>query len=130
MIHRTVDRPFFRRSGLPVPPRGEDQPHPKELDIPDYSYSGVLYSGWYHVRREWPETLICSFRPRLAIVIESLIGTLDRHGLARRDTTSAEIADDPNLLPTELGELIWRRFRDAGAKIPDVWLAQDIRRKG
>jgi hypothetical protein len=112
------------------PPRGEDQPHPKELDIPDYSYSEFLYSGWYHVRREWPETLICSFRPRLAIVIESLIGTLDRHGLARWDTTSAEVTDDPNLLPTELGELTWRRFRDAGARIPDVWLAQDIGREG
>lgn len=104
------------------PPRGENQPYPRELDIADYSYSAILYGDWYHVNREWPETLICAFRPRLAVVVESLIGTLERHGLARRDTTSAEIVDDPNLLPTELGELTWRRFQDAGAKIPDVWL--------
>ena len=69
------------------PPR-DDELRPRPVLIPDYSYSMTLYSGWYWGNREWSESQICIARPHLAPILESLIGTLERHGLVRWDDNS------------------------------------------
>ena len=139
-------------------PPGDNELHPRPVLIPDYSYSMPLYGGWYWGDREWSESQICIARPRLAPILESLIGTLERHGLVRWDDNSEETleklrqqyrsdaerakiygfepppektrhapqgAEEPKLLPTELGEQVWIRFDDAGADVPDVWTSQE-----
>lgn len=138
------------------PPR-DNELSPRQVLVPDYSYSMPLYGGWYWGNREWPESQICIARPRLAPILESLIGTLERHGLVRWDDDSGEtlerlrqqfrsdaerakilgyelpperiepgsqVTEDPKPLPTELGEQVWIRFRDAGANVPDAWTSQ------
>lgn len=138
------------------PPRDEELA-PRLVLIPNYSHNMPLYGGWHWGGRQWSESQICIARPRLAPVIESLIGTLERHGLVRRDdnsdevletlgqqypanagragsddfktrsgraSESAQVADEPKWIPTELGEQVWTRFHDAGASVPDVWSSQ------
>jgi hypothetical protein len=130
------------------------------LDIPAYSHV-LARDGRWHVRnRAWTIRQIASNRPRLAPVAPSLLGTLQRHGLAvQNDNTSEAIerhqkelesaigrqyrqdshrgvfsprgvprvmsagnlVPEPTWSPTELGEKVYLRFRDAGTQLPDVW---------
>jgi hypothetical protein len=68
-------------------------------------------------------------------VLSSLLGTIQRHGLAVQtiptglvleqedapDPGPELLASEPTWSPTELGELVLLRFRDAGTDEPDAW---------
>jgi hypothetical protein len=138
------------------PPLTVGERDPVRLDIPEYSHSRLRDRGWSVNERKWQNQLIRLYRPRLAPVLSSLVGSLQRHGLAlfednsdreieqlkeaveneatrrdqeqrsgrrqRRSMTAFKVEPVPGTWePTELGEQVWLRFRDAGAKVPDVW---------
>jgi len=126
------------------------------LDIPAYS---LEYGTWRVGGRVWSHDQITYIRPRLASIVPTLLGTLQRHGLVIRNDNAAdaieryarELAKDtaryereggsrafhpsgpphvsnagrlvPALTwsPTELGEQVFLRFRDAGTGLEDVW---------
>jgi hypothetical protein len=130
------------------------------LDIPFYSYRFSKGSVWEVQNRTWTIRQIGLARPRLAPVVPSLLGTLQRHGLAVQNDNTGEaidryqrelesaigrqhardrrtgasrasgvprvtgtrsLAPDPTWSPTELGEKVFIRFRDAGTELPTVW---------
>jgi hypothetical protein len=129
------------------------------LDLPDESHSRNADGGWHVVWREWPRELIAHARPNLASLAPSLLGTLQRHGLAVQNDKTGEaiekyaqelekqvadyeqlrltgahrlhrppsvlnpagLAPEPTWSPTELGEQVFLRFRDAGTDLDDVW---------
>lgn len=135
---------------------------PRLLDIPEYSHIQPYThnKSWKVVRRQWSGKGIIHWRPRLAPVLPSVYGTLERHGLIRWDPNAKKTMDkiteawrkdinrirestrrgntgnvanldpvyiantQPTVEPTELGELVWLKFRDAGASVPDVWTQQ------
>jgi hypothetical protein len=140
------------------PPMYSGEPDVVRLEIPEYSYSRSLNGTWDALDRKWEKRIVLHYRPRLASVFPSLVGTLERHGLAlfednsdreikqlqkaveqeaarrdqegrggsfppRRSTGAFKVRNVPGTWePTELGELVWRRFHQAGTNIPDVWL--------
>ena len=85
---------------------------------------------WDAGLRRWTVMQIGSARPRLAPVLPSLLGLLQRHGLAIEEPDSGNLGPmanargkpQPEWSPTELGELVYLRFKDAGAGVPDRWL--------
>jgi phage baseplate assembly protein gpV len=88
------------------------------MDIPRYSYGLVPGAGWHLRNRVWSASQIDEVRPPLAPIKPSLFGTLQRHGLAvQNENTGGE----RTWSPTELGEQVFLRFRDAGTELPDVW---------
>lgn len=94
------------------------------LDIPRYSYGLVSGAGWHLRNRAWSAEEIDSARPRLAPIAPSLLGTLQRHGLAVQNENAGEAFGGQRELkwsPTELGEKVLLRFRDAGTDLPKVW---------
>jgi hypothetical protein len=125
------------------------------LDIPAYSHGLPSTGGWIVQNRAWATWQIREQRPRLAPVAPSLLGTLQRHGLAvqndntpqaieryqqqleeadarqhpgltfgpavPRVTDAGRMVPEPTWSPTELGEQVYLRFRDAGTNLPDVW---------
>jgi hypothetical protein len=129
------------------------------LDLPRDSHDHEFGPSWYTASREWSRKLIARARPNLAPLAPSLLGTLQRHGLAvQNDKTGEAIgeyaqaqqkqvaeyeghratgahrlrrppgnpnpakpAPEPTWSPTELGEQVFLRFRDAGTKLEDVW---------
>ncbi len=126
------------------------------LDIPAYS---LEYGSWRVGGRAWSHDQITYIRPRLASIVPTLLGTLQRHGLVVQndnvteaiERVASELAKDtaryereggsrafhpsgpphvanagrlvPALTwsPTELGEQVFLRFRDAGTGLEDVW---------
>jgi hypothetical protein len=131
------------------------------LDIPAHSYRLSPELGWRVQNRAWTIRKIGLNRPRIAPVVPSLLGTLERHGLAvqnnntgeaidryqrelelaigrqytrdgrggafrpsgvPRVTSARDMAPDPTWSPTDLGEQVYIRFREAGTKLPDVWI--------
>jgi hypothetical protein len=128
------------------------------LDIPAYS---LEYGPWRVRDRAWSHDQITYIRPRLAPIVPTLLGTLQRHGLVVQNDNATEaiervakeLAKDtarfereggsrafhpsgpphvsnagrlvPALTwsPTELGEQVFLRFRDAVARLEDVWTA-------
>jgi hypothetical protein len=136
------------------------------LDIPAYSHGLPYTDRWIVQNRAWTIGLIRSQRPRLTPVIASLLGTLQRHGLAvqndntreaieryqhqledatarqyaqdsrggayrptgvPRVTPSLDLVPEPTWSPTELGEQVYLRFRDAGTNLPDAWTSNNDR---
>ena len=99
------------------------QNHPRDTGEPlistplDPSSESHIRDGrWRVADRKWSVRYIDHARPSLAPIVPSLIGTLQRHGLTVRN--------DPVTYwwePTELGEQVFLRFRDAGTDLPDVW---------
>ena len=83
------------------------------VDIPRYSYGVGPGRKWNLHNRTWSTSEIDEARPSLAPIKLSLIGTLQRHGLA--------VQNGNTWSPTELGEQVFLRFRDAGADLDDVW---------
>jgi hypothetical protein len=114
---------------------------------------------WNFIWREWSRELIAHARPNLAPLAPSLLGTLQRHGLAVQNDKTGEaiekytealekqiadyeqrriagthriqrpprvsnptkLAPEPTWSPTELGEQVFLRFRDAGTDLDNVW---------
>lgn len=133
------------------------------LDIPAYSRARSPDGQWQAGYRAWTIRQIRSARPRLAPVIPSLLGTLQRHGLAvqndntpqairqhqrqleqasarqnaqdarrgnrprgvPRVTNVERMVPEPTWSPTELGEQVLLRFRDAGTNLPDAWMSSN-----
>lgn len=131
------------------------------LNLPEDSHNSPFGGdAWDVTWREWPPWQIAYARPSLAPLAPSLLGTLQRHGLAvQNDKTGAAIeryahesekklreqyrlhgrgggfrpsgvprvsnparlAPEPTWSPTELGEEVFLRFRDAGTKLDGVW---------
>jgi hypothetical protein len=148
---------------------GRDVSRPRidgPLDIPAYSHGLPSTGQWIVQNRAWTIGEIRSERPRLAPVAPSLLGTLQRHGLAmqndntpqaieqyqqqleaaiarqyRQDsragafrptgvptvTGAGRMVPEPTWSPTELGEQVYLRFRDAGTKLSDAWTTSDPR---
>jgi hypothetical protein len=132
----------------------QDSRHSR-LDIPTYSYKHSADRTWAVGNRYWDVTNIRNAHTQLGSALPSLLGTLQRHGLAAEstDTNGAlaqitrfldrdagpasqwHIEEDPQIpmqrgskiqvrvmwSPTELGEQLFLRFRDAGAELPDAW---------
>lgn len=116
------------------PPWIEEETNPVRLDIPEDLRSQPTDCERTVDRRKWYVHNIQTYRPRLAPVFTSLVGTLERHGLAIYESNvddSSAIRDEsynpemqrPYVEPTELGEQVWLRFYRAGANVPDVWVA-------
>lgn len=62
------------------------------LDIPEYSHSRTFNGEWSVHERKWENRIILHYRPRLAPVFSSLVGTLQRHGLVLfEDNSDREI---------------------------------------
>ena len=62
------------------------------LDIPEYSHSRSFNGEWSVHERKWESRAILYYRPRLTQVFSSLVGTLQRHGLALfEDNSDREI---------------------------------------
>jgi hypothetical protein len=132
------------------------------LDLPADSHWRPADDIWDVAWREWSRAQIAHARPRLAPLAPSLLGTLQRHGLAVQDARTGEaiekyarafedkfgqqiaqqgrggatrlsgaprvnnpvaLAPEPTWSPTELGEQVYLRFRDAGAGVEGVWTA-------
>ena len=105
------------------------------VDVPAYSYSISQDGKWEVGSRVWSARQIGEARRRLVPVLSSLLGTMQRHGLAVQTISTGlaieqedapnhgpeAAAGQPTWSPTELGELVLLRFRDAGAAEPDVW---------
>ena len=142
------------------PPRFVGDTGPKKIELPLYSHSFALDGKWHVGYRQWTRMQVQRYRPRLDAVLESLFGTLERHGLVRWDANTADtleklgkafeqdaarravqrergtrtaplgrVSITPNestVSPTELGELVWLRYRDAGAEVPDVWATPEL----
>ncbi len=143
------------------PGRFAGGPQFESLSLPDGSHSR-LNGGWDVARREWSPAQIARARPKLAGLSPSLLGTLQRHGLAVQNDKTGEalkryakqfedalgqqyrldgraggfrpsgvpkvpnperLAPEPTWSPTELGEDVFLRFRDAGTELDDVWSA-------
>lgn len=82
------------------PPQTMGEREPVRLDIPEYSYSASMDNTWNAGRRKWSIGQIQHYRPRLAPVFSSLIGTLQRHGLAVFDANSEQAIE-------QLGEAVY-----------------------
>ena len=116
------------------PPQTRDETYPIRLGIPEDSDSQASSRDWSVGQRKWYVHVIKTYRPRLAPVSTSLVGTLERHGLAiyesnidnssslRLESYNPEV-QRPYVEPTGLGEQVWLRFYRAGANVPDVWVA-------
>lgn len=112
-----------------------DQVQDELLDIPAYSQGLSRNGGWEVGGRVWSVRQMGEARRRLVPVLSSLLGTMQRHGLAVQTAArgwAIEQEDAPALpsgispgestwSPTELGELVFLRFRDAGTGEPDAW---------
>lgn len=85
------------------------------LEVPKTSQRAGPDGDWGVAGRNFRPSAFDSFRPNLAPLAPSLLGTLQRHGLATQN--------DGYWSPTEFGEKVFLRFRDAGAKLEDVWSA-------
>lgn len=136
------------------------EPH-RIPSFPEFPGVGREAGTWYVGRRFWTPGHIGAARPPLRPVISSLLGTLQRHGLAVQNDNVAEAIqryskklgeksardvarsrnrkapakpvptissmDVRNMTPaqswspTELGEQVLDRFRNAGAEVPDGW---------
>jgi len=96
----------------------------RPLDIPEYSYRKSYdirdSDGWNPRERKWSAGSMAVFRPNLAPILPSILGGLQRHGLV---AWKPKEGDDSVILwsPTELGEQVFLRFRDAGTELPDAW---------
>jgi hypothetical protein len=64
------------------PPIYSGEPGIVRLEIPEYSHSRSFNGEWDAHERKWARRIILEYRPRLAPVFPSLVGTLQRHGLA------------------------------------------------
>jgi hypothetical protein len=74
------------------PPSLAEEREPARLDIPEYSHSRRFDGGWSVNERKWENRAILFYRPRLAPVFPSLVGTLQRHGLTLfEDNSDREI---------------------------------------
>ena len=131
------------------------------LDLPEDSHDRPFDGNWDVAWREWSRELIALARPSVAPIAPSLLGTLQRHGLAVQNANTDEtverlqravesafsqmyeyvragggystrgaarlnthdVAQEPTWSPTELGEQVFLRFRDAGTDLDDVWTA-------
>ncbi len=106
---------------------------------------------WHLGGRRWTAEDIGVARPRLRPVMSSLLGTLQRHGLATQNDNIAQALENysqafdsrqgrripqatPRISgatvtpaatwsPTELGEQVLDRFCKAGAEVPDGWIS-------
>jgi hypothetical protein len=102
-------------------------------------------------RRIWTTDEVSAVRRPLRPVVPSLLGTLQRHGLAVQNDNTAQalenysqefdrrqgrripqamprisgksVAPPSSWSPTELGDQVLTRFRDAGAEVPDGWVS-------
>jgi hypothetical protein len=133
--------------------------------IPSYpGFPGISREAgtWYVGQRSWTTKHIGAARSPLRRVMSSLLGTLQRHGLAMQNDNTAEAVQKfakelehetarrlpqpnrnnagrssvpsvhpaniksmtpaPSWSPTELGEQVLDRFREAGAEVPDGWI--------
>jgi hypothetical protein len=154
-----------RAPGRDISRRPIDEP----LDIPSYSYGSMPGAEWQAGNRTWTVKLITIARPRLASIAPSLLGTLQRHGLAVQNANIGEAIDryqrdhqsavsrqytqegrpdvfrasavprvtsartmttDPTWSPTELGEKVLIRFRDAGTELSAVWISAAAEQPG
>jgi hypothetical protein len=110
------------------PPFGYGLPEPHHIASDPSSMR--MGATWNAGLRTWTVVQIGSARPRLVPVLPSLLGMLQRHGLAIEEPGSGNIGPTANLRgkpqstwsPTELGELVYLRFKEAGAGVPDTWL--------
>ncbi len=94
------------------------------LKIPEYSHDPTRGGSWHVGLRRLSGGHIACARPNLAPIAPSLLGTLQRHGLVgQNDDVSNPRSSAPHRTwsPTELGEQVFIRFRDAGTELPDVW---------
>ena len=86
-------------------------------------------------KRKWMRWKIRECRPNLGPIAPSLLGTLQRHGIVTESNDTDANQDmafplplrprtsDPVPVwsPTELGEQVFLRFRDAGTDLDNVW---------
>lgn len=128
----------------------------QRLDIPAYSYENSADGTWAVRRRHWARGNIRLARIQISSSLPSLLGTLQRHGLAieRTDGNRAineitrfldkkvnevpiwhieeidhsvpaqrgtKIEVQEIWTPTEIGEKVFLRFREAGTELPDAW---------
>jgi len=131
------------------------QPPFPEYPTPDQTWGG----NWNVHGRRLSIRHIVEARPNLAPIVPSLLGTLQRHGLivqndntgeavrwyseeseeqpgdryARYSTSSVpdrkRTAPESTWSPTELGEQVFLRFRDAGTELEDVWTSGPANRQ-
>ena len=74
------------------------------LNLPDDSHNRRLDGGWDVAGREWSHAGIAYGRPNLAALAPSLLGTLQRHGLAvQNDKTGKAIAKYAKAFEDALG---------------------------
>jgi hypothetical protein len=74
-------------------PQVMGEPAPVKLDIPEDSHLARFGGTWNVGVRKWPVPAIQTHRPKLFPVFPSLIGTLQRHGLALfEDNSDKEIS--------------------------------------
>ena len=116
------------------PPQLKEETNPIRLDIHEDPHSQPFGRGWSVGRRKWYVPVVQDCRPRLTPIFHSLVGTLERHGLAiyesqvdnshslRLESYNPDL-QRPYVEPTELGERVWLRFYRAGANVPNVWTA-------
>jgi hypothetical protein len=125
----------------------DSQPAWPEYATPDPTWGG----SWHVNARRLGIRHIAYARPNLAPIAPGLLATLERHGLVWQNDNTIEAirwysedtenepgeqysrysasnvsnrrraAPKPTWSPTELGEQVFLRFRDAGTKLPDVW---------
>jgi hypothetical protein len=130
------------------------------LDVPAYSHIRSHDGSWQVNGREWNTQRIAFARPNLTPITPSLLGTLQRHGLAVQNENTSEaieryqealeraigrlrgqsgvpriarardLAPEPTWSPTELGEQVFLRFRDAGTDLDDVWSSGPAGQRG
>ena len=110
----------------PSPGGGEPEPS-RDVSDPTARPPGEF---WHAGLRVWTTREIENARPRLRPVLLSLLGMLQRHGLAVQEADTGTLGPlanrrgpaQPTWTPTELGALVYQRFLQAGASVPQGWL--------
>lgn len=84
------------------------------LDLPKDSHDQAFSDGWYIAWREWSRELIARARPNLVPLAPSLLGTLQRHGLAvQNDKTGEAIEEYAQAMEKQIAD--YEQKRIAGA---------------
>jgi hypothetical protein len=93
-----------------VPLRSPSGAEVTALDIPAYS---LEYGSWRVGDRTWSRDQITYIRPRLAPIVPTLLGTLQRHGLVIQNDNATEAVER---LARELARDTARFEREGGSR--------------
>jgi hypothetical protein len=81
------------------------------LDLPKDSHDRPFGDGWYVAGREWSRELMARARPTLVPLAPSLLGTLQRHGLAiQNDKTGEAIEEYAQALEKQIADYEQKRI--------------------